>query len=207
LKPIHDFFLKHSIPFNIIEGLDESFANLLTKIKTINKPDLIVLDLDLNSNGEIDNYDIDLIHFIISSLKANYYEFIILIYSSEEDSWDDVKSELLKKDYTLEYLLSNENVIRLQKSPNWNAELTEKLDVEINSKAVNYFTRQIEYINEFMTKTWNKEGFVVLFFLFVATTAIHFTFRKSNTFLFILAISIMVITTLVYVSESKKRKK
>lgn len=204
LKSIHDFFLNHSIPINIIDGLQESIDLLIDKIQRITKPDLVVLDLDLNSNGEVDDYDISLLLVIIQTLKSRFYDFIIVIYSSEGDEWPNIKDQLIEKDDSLSSLLNSANTITLGKSSNWSSQLAENLDFQISEKAIGYFKRQINFINGLYRKAWNTEALVMLCFFSTLIIMIHYSFKSSSSFFLFSNIAIMLIVTLKFISESKK---
>jgi hypothetical protein len=205
LKSIHDFFLKHSIPFNIIDGFESSIELLVNRLQQVTKPDLVVLDLDLNSNGEIDNYDVELLFVIIQTLKLRFYDFIILIYSSQEDAWPDVKGQLLEKDNTLLAILDEKNTILLAKHSNWTQQVAQKLDIEISTKAAVYFNRQIDFINSLYSRAWNKEALVILLLFTTLLVIIHVSFKSSNLVFLISTIVIMIIVSLKFLSENKNR--
>lgn len=206
LKTIHNYFLHNSIPFTVIEGINGPVSELIAKLKSVSKPDLVVLDLDLNSNGIIDDYDKELIKVILVTLKSTFQDFILLIYSSQDESWYEIKSEIIEEELDLQKVLNDDNVFVFKKTITLTPQQEQILTLKLRTLSVKYFDRQLKFINDYFKRTWNKEVLVILFFLLCLSTIIHFSFRSSNT-IYIMVIVSMIITALVYIVESKSKKK
>jgi hypothetical protein len=200
LKTIHDFFLNNSIPFSVINQIGDSAMDAIEKIKNTPKPDLVVLDLDLNSDGEVDNTDISLLALIIKELNLAFGEFIILIYSSQSESWHQIKQEILDIEPSLNELLTLENVIVFEKLVESNITFNENLSSEIINKKKRYFDRQVIVANKLLSGAWNREIGFILFFFLTLTTLIQLTSDKNNRVLFYLAIIIMLLVAITFVS-------
>jgi len=200
LRTIHEFFLLNAIPYSIISDLAISPSEAIEKIKLVPKPDIVVLDLDLNSSGDIENEDIELLSLILKTLKSQFGEFIILIYSTLSNQWQVVKSELLDLDNSLSDLLITENVIVAGKQENLNTLFSQNLKTEIEIKRVRYFDQQIKYINNTFKAKWNKEITMIFFLIATLMTIIFFAFNGTNKVVFWSAIIIMIIATLAFIS-------
>lgn len=206
LKSIHEYFMKNSIPFSVINDLGSSPMDAIQRIKTIPKPDLVVLDLDLNSNGNVDDADIDLLVIILKELSENFGEFIILIYSTLSENWEEVKKEILQKEESLTYLLIDENVIVEEKFLKLNHETNERLTTEIIAKSTRYFGIIGDKVLSYVNNNWNKEIAIISVFTIGLIFIIQFSFSESNSWLFAFAILIIIVSTLTFIALNLKTK-
>lgn len=199
LKTIQTFFLNNSIPFSIIDKISDSAIDAIEKIKNSTKPDLVVLDLDLNSNGEIDDLDVRMLMVILQTLKSHFGDFIVMIYSSEVESWNRVKKEIIELDTSLSDVLAKENVIVFSKTEVADTNFNEGLSVEIIQKEEGYFNRQIISVNNRVKSLWNKEVVVICFFFIMLLSVIKLSAIATNCILYLSAMFIMIAVTLFFI--------
>ena len=138
LMNIHNYFLKNSIPVSVINNFSSNPMDAIESISIISRPDIVVMDLDLNSDGIIDDDDINLIGLILNKLFEKFGQFILFIYSSQSDEWEAVSPQLLINYPRLNGVLDLNNTIIFEKYIESTVAIDEKISVEIYNKKETY---------------------------------------------------------------------
>jgi len=93
---IKSCFENHGIQYAVIDKLFD-FEAVLKRISQYQNIRLLILDLDLNETGEVEEDDKALVKkIILSTIKQYGYHFLI-INSSYADKWAEIKFELLEE--------------------------------------------------------------------------------------------------------------
>lgn len=90
LKNLVSYFEKNGIP--LIKIYDTDLDIIKKKIEKTNNVRLLILDLDLNGDGEVLEDDLELVNKIVNYAIDKYSYFFILIFSNQSERWEDVKN-------------------------------------------------------------------------------------------------------------------
>lgn len=80
-------------------------------INNLSNVKAIVLDLNLNSTDGVDSSDIATIQTLLKAAHTKFGNFILFIYSTVADQWENVRSDLVSEEPSLEPILSPSNVM------------------------------------------------------------------------------------------------
>ncbi len=204
LMNIHNYFLKHSIPVSVINNFSSNPSEAIESISLIPRPDIVVIDLDLNSDEIIGDDDINMIGLILNKLFLQFRQYILFIYSSQSDEWKKIMPQLIISYPILNDILTSDNTIVLNKFIDSTLLIEEKLSSELQVKKETYFKRQLIFAYKIDKGLWNKEILVILFFVTCLITIINFSFGLRDNFIYIMILIIMAITAVVFIAENKK---
>ena len=199
LMNIHNYFLKNSIPVSVINNFSSNPMDAIESISIISRPDIVVMDLDLNSDGIIDDDDINLIGLILNKLFEKFGQFILFIYSSQSDEWEAVSPQLLINYPRLNGVLDLNNTIIFEKYIESTVAIDEKISVEIYNKKETYFRVALNYIDKVVYKMWNKEVIIFSFFISAFLFVGHKSFKNSDDTLFVMSLIIVLIITIKFI--------
>lgn len=207
LMNIHNYFLKNSIPVSVINNFSTNPKDAIESISIIPRPDIVVLDLDLNSDDIIDDNDINLIGLILDKLFSQFGQYILFIYSSQIEEWEKIYPQILVDYPSLQAILETENTIIFEKYIESSVAIDEKISVEIYTKKETYFQTALNNIDRVVYKMWNKE--VAIFSLFVSgfLFASHHIIRDSDNTLFIMSLIIILIVSLKFIYSNDANTK
>jgi hypothetical protein len=204
LRSIQNYFLKNSIPFSVINQLSNSILDALELMKGISKPDLVVLDLDLDSDGQILEGDRALIRVILNQLHQDFGTFILLIYSSQIDEWSSIRQEVLESEPSLAKILDAENVIIMEKFFDLDAVKSEKLSAEIIQKRQKYFEESLLQLHIFLKSNWNSEVAIIAFFCIAFIVLVYISRPENKPIMFIVASIVILLTSMTFIASNKK---
>ncbi len=188
LKALKLFFETNYIPF--VSITNTTFSSDV--IKTVNNYDnvrLLVLDLDLNNDGEVDeNEDIPLILNILKNAIKRYGYFFLLINSAHSDAWEEIKPKLEnesavfnKKHSSFKVFDKTQNnltqIIQELRDCNFSLDLVYDFECFLNRARDEAF----EGLIDFEKRTWNK-----IYKTLVAETSTQSSFVLSTIFLSII---------------------
>lgn len=140
------------------------FSSTKTVIKNIQKLRnirIILLDLDLNNNGDVDIEDISFIKTILEISKKQFGYFYLIINSAHHTKWDEIKKEIIEDKSEYSSLVSNlsisykkrtdiTNKLQLYLSSNLSINLIYHFESELNKARDKAFSDFIDYDKE----TW-----------------------------------------------------
>jgi hypothetical protein len=207
LRSIQKYFLKNSIPFSVINQISQSFLDALEIMKNVPKPDLVVLDLDLDSDGYILDSDRNLIRVILKQLHETFGPFILLIYSSQIEEWSNIKSEILEVEASMEKILANDNVIVMEKFYALDATTSEKLGTEIIQKGQKYFQESLFEMQDFLKSNWNNEVAIVTFFFITFILIIYLSYPRDKSIMFVIASIVILLTSIVFIVSNQIKER
>lgn len=160
---LKDFLEDNTIPY-VVLGKTDDYELLESKIKGYDNVRLLILDLDLNDDGNVgEEDDIPLIKKILSDSLEKYGYFFLIINSAHSEAWDNIKNNLeeninvfSKPNSAVSTYNKNDNkfadlLIELQ-TKNFSLELIYDFESALNAARDQAFQGIID--NE--KRTWNK---------------------------------------------------
>lgn len=204
LKNIHDYFLNNSIPVSIINDLGISPLDALNKIQNIPRPDIVVMDLDLNSDGSVGDDDINLIGIFLKKLHDAFGNFILFIYSSQAEEWENIYPQILLEYPILSSVLERENTIVFEKFIQITHSDNENIAVEILNKKDRYFSLMLNNMDDFISKMWNKEVLAIGIISCILCYIVYFSFSNSDKDIFLFSLVLIIAVTFKYILSVKK---
>lgn len=90
IKSLVNYFEQKGIP--LIKIHDNHLSKITKKIDKTYNVRLLILDLDLNGDGEVLEDDQELVNRIIKHALDRYGYFLLLIFSNHAEKWEDIKT-------------------------------------------------------------------------------------------------------------------
>jgi len=200
---LHNYFLNNSIPISIINDLAISPGDALDKISNLPKPDIVVMDLDLNSDGEVGEDDINLIGLALKKIYENFGDYILFIYSSQSDEWENIMPKILVENEDLANILDINNTIIFEKFIESSVTINERIAVEIEKKKERYFKNMLVKVDNILSGMWNKETKVVCIMTIAVFFVVYFSIPNIDYSLLFFSIIIVILTTYKFILSNK----
>ena len=177
LRLIQNFFLFNNIPLYTLKDIGSYPFEAISAISSIPSIDVLIIDLDLNSSSQFDEYDISLIVRILNEVKSKFSLVPVIIYSSLADQWEEIKTSIINEDISVSDILADDNVWVIRKGNIKSNELfLETINSKLKKRIVKNLNLKIESAIS-SSKYWRLEWFLIslcfLFLIFVSNTAFN----------------------------------
>lgn len=95
-RKIRNLLDTHSLCYSTITDTSD-ISVIVEKIKSYSNIRMLILDLDLNESGEVDDIDVAMIKKIIDESINSFGYFLLAINSSYAEKWEEIKNELIQE--------------------------------------------------------------------------------------------------------------
>jgi len=130
LVKFENYFIERGIPVLRYHSTDiNEFKDFIDKINNIR---LVVLDLDLDGDGEVGDVDKEVVREMLEILKEKLGYFFVIIYSAHSEEWNDIRDELSDE---LKSIINHLEIITKEEPDGIESKIREALD-KISSLAI-----------------------------------------------------------------------